>query len=211
VSVLAEPRFRLLAVEHARVEIAFDENEKPLKSPPPEDERKKDLISLKEMVRQDFQHTAEVLLQRSSERTRTIRRLRGTIPVKVVVERKPVVVTEKFLESKGTRFQIGGETLEITQAEQTEGGQCYVRLAVPPDRDGIRTYWHKRIHLEDARGNRYRPAGHGTSSSGGEHHVMVDYARPEGPMTGRPTRLIIEDQVTLTHPIPFEFKEVPLP
>jgi hypothetical protein len=127
------------------------------------------------------------------------------------VERKPVVVTEKFLESRGTRFRIGGEPLEITQAEQTKGGHCYVRLTVPPDRDDIHAHWHKRIHLEDARGNRYRTSGHGTSNSGGEHHVMVDYARSDDPMLGRPTRLIVEDWVTVTHPIPFEFKDVPLP
>jgi hypothetical protein len=210
-SVLAEPRFILLAVGPARVEVAVDEDNKSLGSPPPAEGRKSSVSEVEDVFREDFQHVAAVRLQRSSAKARTIRVLRGTIPVLVVVERKQVVVTEQFLASEGTAFRIGGDSLKITQAMRIVNGDFYLRLAVPPRQNGVRWLWHERVHLEDARGNRYETCDRGTSISGGQHEIQLNYAKAKDPKVGPPSKLIVEDWVTLHHPIPFEFKNIPLP
>jgi hypothetical protein len=210
VSVLAEPRFILLSVEKARVDVALDEEKKSLGSPPPEDGQR-DSLRVIDLFRADFQHTSDILLQRSSEKARTIKTLRGVIPVQVVAERKPLVVTEKVLEATGKKFQIGESSLEITQAEKSKDGTYHFRLAVPPDASGVHIRWHDRVHLEDAKGHRYEPHGLGDTHSGGIHEIMLDYAESKDPAVGPPSKLLVEDWIIVHHPIPFEFKDVPLP
>src|SRR5262249_7838808 len=149
--------------------------------------------------------------QRSSGKARMVKELRGTIIVRVVVEKKNVVITEKFLESKGTKINAGDATLEITEARKDKDGYLSVRLEVPPPQTGVRMHWHDRFFLEDAKGNRYSRNGHGTESSGMQHWISVHWGKSNDAKLGPATKLIFEDWVVLHHAIPFVFKDVPLP
>ena len=127
-----------------------------------------------------------------------------------MVARKLVVVTENFLQSQGTKCQIGDNPLQITRAEKDANGNIDVAVAVPKDPTGERHYWQDRIHLEDAKGNRYVATGHGSKTTGGRHEVLLFYHEKDAKV-GPPTKLLIEDWTILHHAIPFEFKDVPLP
>jgi hypothetical protein len=211
VSVATEPRFMLLDVEKARVELAFDEDKKPLRLPSDSEIQNQDRRSFRDLDRQSVEDSAEVVLQRSSKTAKVIKELRGAIPVVVVVERKQKVITEKVLSSAGTKFQIGGSTLEIIRSELDEDGNYSIQLSVPPDRRGIDLRWHDRVRIEDATGNKYESNGHGTSSSDHKKEISFHYAQSNDPRVGLPSKLIIEDWVIVQYSIPFEFKDVPLP
>lgn len=83
---------------------------------------------------------------------------------------------------------------------------------MPPEKEGVRINWYQRIHLEDARGNRFQSCGTGSSKFGeDDRRVHVRFKETTDPRFGPPKKLILEDWVTLLHPIPFSFKDVPLP
>jgi hypothetical protein len=213
ISILAEPRFRLLAAGHPQVSEALDDDNQSLGTPGPPKRSETQLVDreIDAALRQNFAHASDVLLQRGSARAKSIRRLRGTLPVRVVVERKWVAVTEDFVKSKGTKFKLSGDTLEISRAEQDKDGGADLQIEVPPPENGVRWMWHQRVRLEDGKGNRYESNGSGNSSSGGRHWIHVSYGKPRDAKVGPPTRVVMEDWVILHHAIPFEFKDVPLP
>ncbi len=224
VSVLAEPRLVLVTAGKPSVEVAVDEDKHSLIVPPAAERKlastpvdlfdafeKAEKVSYVDVFRKPFQYQVEILLQRSSRDARTVKHLRGVIPVQVMVARKLVVVTESFLQSQGTKCQIGDYLLQITRAEKDANGNIDVAVAVPKDRTGERHYWRDRIHLEDAKGNRYVATGHGSSTRGGRHEVSLSYNESKNGKVGPPTKLLIEDWTILHHAIPFEFKDMPLP
>ena len=212
VSVVVEPRFILIAVDKAHVEIALDEERKLLQSPQDDSERpNRRMHSMREILDMECLLKSQVALQRSSETAKSIKSIRGNIPVVVVVERKQVVVTDKVLESKGAKCRVGNGTLMIKESEIDEKGDYQITIALPADQDGIRLLWHDRIFLEDAIGNKYKPHSTTTTCSGNDQEVSYSYGQPKDPKVGPPSKLIIEDWVILRHSIPFEFKDVPLP
>ena len=212
VSLLAEPRFVLLGVDQARMEVAQDEEGKALTSAVPVAvKRLPDYIRVSEVLREDYQHPGDIFLRRSSAKAQRIKVLRGTFPIWVVVERKPVVVSENFLASQGIKCQVGAAPIEIKGANRDETGYCNINVGVPSKKDSIREFWRKRIHLEDAAGHRYETSGGGYTQSGDSYDVSVHYQPSNDPKVGPPTKVIIEDWIHLHHAVPFEFREVPLP
>src|SRR5262249_45578732 len=143
--------------------------------------------------RQEFGHRAEIFLQRSSDKAKTIRLLRGTIPVRVVVQRKWVTVTEDFAKSKGTKFKLGDDSLVISRAEHDKNGSSHLEIEVPPPEEGVRWRWHQRVRLEDANGNRYEANGSGNSSTGDHHWIHVSYGKAKDAKIGPPTRVMMEE------------------
>jgi hypothetical protein len=212
VAVNAEPKFTLLSIGRPRVEAALDEDEKALRPLPALEERVPDHAG----IRRDLFHPMSlsqtaIVLQRSNEQAKTIKALRGTVPVKVVVERKSVVVTKNVLESKGTKFDIAGDTLEITDAVQLKAGHYYVSIAVPPELDERQAHWFERVQLEDVNGIRYESRSLGTSTGGTKKEINFLYDQSANPKLGPPCRLVFEDWVVLHYAIPFGFTDVPLP
>src|SRR5438445_5890888 len=122
-SVLAEPRFLLLKIGKPRLDTAVDEDDKPLHCRPAAERLERSEVVPRPSGRwalQELRHSTEIQLQRSTDTAKTIKMLRGSVPVKVVVERKPVTVTKSIYDSKSTKFKIGGETLEITEAGEED-------------------------------------------------------------------------------------------
>lgn len=159
-----------------------------------------------------FRHSTVIQLQRASDRARTLKVLRGVIPVEVVVERKRVVVSENFLESTGTECRIGQEAIQISRVRSLNEKGYAVRLAVPPFHKDARTFWRERTHLEDARGNRFARGGYGHYEQGDMvNEVGLEFKAGQDPQMGPPKRLVIEDWVIVRHLIRFEFKDLPLP
>jgi hypothetical protein len=210
VSVAAELRFMVLGFETVCVDVALDEDSEPLRQPPASEEGLQD-TSLRSLFRESSKDSTNIVLQRSSGKGKTIKVIRGTVPVMVMVERKPKVITDKVLASTGTKFQIGDGNLEIIQSEIDKDGNYKIRLSLPPDRKGIDLHWHDRIQIEDANGNKYEANGRSTSTSGNNKEISFHYGQPKDPKVGLPSKLIIEDWVILHHEVPFEFKDVPLP
>jgi hypothetical protein len=227
-ALVAEPRFMLVRIGTPQVESAQDEDGKSLATSSLEellDEKKLlEQFARGEMLDgaicnlvgrsadQEYHCVTAILLQRGSDKARTLKVLRGVIPVEVVVERKRVIVTEKFLESTGTECRVGQDAIKIIAAEDRKEKGYSVRFTVPPFPRDARTCWVERTHLEDARGNRYQRRLHG-DLDGGEMvtRININYEPSNDPQLGPPKRLIIEDWRFVRHLLRFEFKDVPLP
>jgi hypothetical protein len=232
VSVLAEPRLTFLKVQPAQVEEALDSDGKsllegapPVPAPLPAAGGARKAVAVpapapektppgRGMFRGESTSFSDVRLRRASESAKTARVIRGTIPVRTVLIRRPVVVTSKLTEATGTSFRAGQESLQITRVQNQGGGSVEVQLLIPYDRTMDWSQvdkWYQRFHVEDDAGNRFQDHGRGSSSNGTQYHISMYYGPPNGKAVGPPTRLIFEDWVVHDHAIPFEFKDVPLP
>ena len=114
VSILAEPRITFLKIGPAKVEEAIDSEGKSLLEPDASAAK----ATSPEMGRGTFRgeslNWSDVRLKRATETAKTARIIRGTIPARCVVIRRPVVATNKLLEATGTTFRAGSDVLQIT-------------------------------------------------------------------------------------------------
>jgi hypothetical protein len=225
VKLLAEPRLTFLRISPAKVDEAIDSDGKSLLEPPPPPKKAgvppgrtppplPDEPAAAPPGRGTFRgeslQASDVRLRRASETAKSIKLVRGTIPVKAILIRKPVVVTSKVMESTGTSFRAGEESLQITRVQNQGGGSIEVQIQVPRDYEQ-NGQWYERFHLEDDAGNRFQDHGRGSQSNGRQYWISIYYGPPNGKAAGPPTRLIFEDWVVHEHAIPFEFRDVPLP
>jgi hypothetical protein len=214
---MSEPRYLLLGIDPAKVEMARDENELMLTAVP-SDQTEWYTMRLARLIRRErasddeaVPFESDIRLQRTNAKGKTIKQVRGSLPVNVVVARKDVVATEKFLESKGTTARIGNDNLEILVASQSEKGDYFnLEIRVPKQED-FSLHWHDRIHLEDAKGHRLKSTSRGYGNVGEKYWVDFGYPKPDDPDVGPPVKVVIEDWTIVRHPIPFAFKDVPLP
>ncbi len=148
-------------------------------------------------------------LNRVDEKSRTLKVLRGTVPVKLVIERKSVLLSERFADALGKRATAGGDTVEVSSVK-INAQRVHIELRVPePAKDWDRR-WHSRMRLEDESGKAFDSHSEGMQSGAGRYWISRDFdlnQKGRGPAT----RLVIEDWIIHDHEIPFEFKDVPLP
>ncbi|HJZ92474.1 MAG TPA: hypothetical protein VKE40_16475 [Gemmataceae bacterium] len=225
VRVLAEPRLTFLRVSPAKVDEAIDSEGESLLEPSPQPKKaevppgEKPPLPSDEAAaippdrgtfRGESLQASDVRLRRASETAKTIKLVRGTIPVKAILIRKPVEVTSKVMESTGTTFRAGDESLQITRVQNQGGGSIEVQIQVPREHDQ-NWQWYERFHLEDDAGNQFQDHGRGSQSNGQKYWISIYYGPPNGKAVGPPTKLIFQDWVVHEHAIPFQFRDVPLP
>ena len=228
VSILAEPRLTFLRIHPAKVEEALDSDGKSLLEPAPQSDLPaaggagKGVAVLapapektppgRGTFRGESTSFSDVRLRRASESAKSIRVVRGTIPVRTILIRRPVVVTSKVLESGGTSFRAGTDSLHIKQVRNQGGGSIEVEIQVPREEGGSYREWHERFSLEDEAGNKFQMNGRGSSSNGREYSISMYFSPPFNKNNvGAPAKLVFEDWVIHEHAIPFEFRDVPLP
>lgn len=210
-SILAEPRFIILKAGAAEITEAVDDKDGKLTVIKPEEEKEPKANSLDENLRSDYQIDANGFLRRSSQQGTKFRTLTGIVTVRVVVERKRVVVPN-FLNAGDQVITVGNETVKLSGTRLNERGELLIYLNVPKDRDGMHAgRWHQRVIVEDVWGNIQRPYGYGTGISGGERHIDKMYSPPKGLFNSFSPNLVIEDWVILEKRVRFAFKDVPLP
>jgi hypothetical protein len=214
VSVYAEPRITFLRVEPAKVTEALDDEGKSLLEQANETVEQKLRPDERGTFRGEFLSSSDVRLRRASESAKTAKLIRGTIPVKAIVIRKNVVITNKLADSTGTSFRAGTDSLQITRIGNQGGGSIEVQILVPFNNGANNDSWHQRFHVEDDEGNRFQDHGRGSSSDGRQQWISLYYGPPfnnNKKKVGPPTKLIFEDWIVHDHLIPFEFKDVKLP
>jgi hypothetical protein len=202
-----EPRYMILDALPFQIDSATDQDHKPYTQVP----LVKELRHGNNRWGQLFTFDTELRIQRTADSSTSIRELKGTLPLNLVVEKKPVIVSEDLSKASGTKFRIGNDNLQVTRANvHNTGGEVEMLI---PARDGNSNseHWHNRMILEDDAGLRFRDSGRGTSSSGTEYRVSVFFDVPGGVKIGPPKRFIVEDWITLTYSVPFTFKDIPLP
>jgi len=157
---------------------------------------------------------AQAELVRASDRATSVKLLRGTIPVHLLVEQKPVVVAEKIAEGKGTKATFGSVTISIEDVVVMPNKQVQIKMSVAEANHGNDYSWtntlYQRFELQDDKGNKYSNYGAGWSSSG---PAAVQMTLNFGGLANAeaPGKLIFQSWTTVQHQINFEFKDLPLP
>jgi hypothetical protein len=218
VSVHAEPRITMLKISPAKLDEAVDSEGKSLLEPPAKTVTPKSKAATESFVapgrgtfRGESLTSSDIRLRRASETAKTLKLVRGVVPVKMILMRKPVVVTNKILDASGTSFRAGTDSMQISRVTN-QGGSFEVEIVVPREENSGRREWHERFHVEDSAGNKFRMNGRGTSSDGRTYRISMYFSPPFNKKeVGPPAKLVFDEWVIHDYDIPFEFKDVPLP
>jgi hypothetical protein len=161
-------------------------------------------------------HHLQVGLAWPDKNCRTVRTLRGLIPVTLLAEQKPTVITDKLLASKNKKFKVGTTTFHVEDVSSQAGKQYQVRLAISEEGQDVRRDFarmqtvQQRLEVQDDKGNKL-PFFFNSINWGGTNAQFSFTLRPTGPNQGPPTRLVYNVWVLMEHEVPFEFKDLPLP
>lgn len=214
-SVTVEPRLRLLGLGHVRLTEASDERGNSLLHANSPGDNIRGLY--RSWDSKSLNLSAYTPLTYACREARRVKRIRGVVPVRVLLEERADIVVDKPLTVKNKTYTAG--TTELTVEEVThnkEGGRNVVKLKFTlktTDKSGtanLRSSLEQRLQLEDAKGNKFRSWG--SSLSGGEENVSGTFefinfnGGEEAPM-----KLVYTSWVTLEHHVNFEFKDLPLP
>jgi hypothetical protein len=163
-----------------------------------------------------FCQQAGVNLVRPSERSRMVKLIRGTVPVTLLAEQKPEVLTDKLMQAKGKKFRAGSASINVEEIKETPAKQYELKLSIQEDgRDNDYTWMnsiYQRVEVQDEKGVKFQFFG---TSYGGMGNGNVQVTFTCGP-TGNakvtpPAKLIFYTWSTLQYQVNFEFRDLPLP
>ena len=166
-------------------------------------------------------------LTRGDKNATRIRALKAKVGIVLLSGTSPEIVIADPLKVAKKTFV--GRTVEIDFGSLTEDknnkGNYHLELTARklgeidpnrPDYNWSNTAWQK-IELLDANGNAYRTYGPNNSNNNGNVVSMtIPYGHTDrrGNTTaklGPPVKMIINEWLSITHEVTFEFKDVPLP
>jgi hypothetical protein len=162
---------------------------------------------------------ATVNLSRPSDRSHTLKYLKGTIPVTLLTQQKPEVVTDQLLRAKGKSFKVGAVTFAIEQITEKPGPRFELKMSITNAEDnqsGNDYSWqnslYQRIEVQDDKGTKYQGNGNSWSGSGpGFVQLTQQYIPPNNTKAAPPTKLVFHAWTTMVQQVTFEFKDLPLP
>jgi hypothetical protein len=161
-----------------------------------------------------YSQEASVALGRPSDKAQTLKQVRGTVPVTLLVEQKPQTVAENVVAAKGKKVQVGTTTFQIDEVVEQADKQVRLKLAVTEENSGGGYEWTNtltgRLELFDEEGKKYQAYSTGWSGSGNNHVVLTLTLRPPA-NTSKAGKLVFHAWKTMQHQVPFEFKDLPLP
>ena len=209
-SVMAEPRFLVLASRPARITAATDDRGGALAAPASGDVNCPRSPVGGEVWGTVFWAPAEGLLRRSPAGGTTLSVVAGSVPMRVVVDRRRVRIP--YHAAVGKPVAVGNETVTLLRVDRGEGGGLSLNLQFPAEGEGMTTErWHQRLIVEDIWGNRLSPNGYGSGSGGGVRYISADFQAPAGWFNTYASQLVVEEWVVAEHRVRFAFKDVPLP
>jgi hypothetical protein len=225
-AVQSEPKLPLLGVGEPRLTAAFDADKKSMLVPsnpgdPNEWEgRRGYYVGRYGNGNRMWYIQTQVNLVRVSEKTTSVKELRGTLPVTLLAEQKPHVVAEKLLKAKGAKATVGSTTIHIEEASAVANtNQIQVRLSFTEDTAGNQNDYswqnsiYQRLEVQDEKGQKYQVYGqnwgHQTPTS-----MQITYTfAPMDPnkKSSADAKLVFYEWKVLQHQLNFEFKDLPLP
>jgi hypothetical protein len=227
--VCSEPRLPLLGMGQVKIDAAYD-TEKNSMIPPtnngldPTDFRVAMGMKGRWMTRygggnRTCQMQTDLNLVRPSVKATAIKVLRGSIPVTLLVEQKPVVLADDILKAKGKKVNVGTTMFAFEDASELPAGkQIQVKVSVTennPDNPNDYTWMntlYNRIELQDQDGTRYQNFGSSWGNSGPNNVQMTLTFGPAGAAKLKPpAKFVFQSWKTVQHQVPFEFRDIPLP
>jgi hypothetical protein len=166
--------------------------------------------------------SSSVSLFRSDRSSTTVKSLRGKVGITLLAGTVPEVVVPDPVKVKNGKF--AGRTVELDVEGVTEAGGNYTAVltirrvgGTQNDYSWAYNQWQK-LELVDAKGLKYRAnqqSFNGGGPNGGVAQVTLAFSptgvRGQTAKPGPAAKLVFNEWVTVTHEVPFEFKDLPLP
>jgi hypothetical protein len=215
-NVVAEPKLPLLGLGQPKVTLAVDDQDQSLVFSAygrTYDTYHSGYYGYRSMVLQ-----SQVQLAGPAGNARSVKLIRGTLPVTILAETKPEIVIEKILEVKNKKFEGKEVSLDVEEVKEVAGKNVQVMLTARRNgKDNQYDYtWtnslHQRVELTDDKGVKYQSNGfnwnNGTPTS---VQGTFMFSAPPNVKLGKPSKLTYFGWVTVQHQVDFEFRDLPLP
>jgi hypothetical protein len=142
-----------------------------------------------------------------------IKVLKGTVPVTAIAAQREKLVVEKIMDVKNQTYKAGTTTLTI-ESVFSNGGEIEIKMSFTEagnrNDPGRVNNIAQRLSLLDDKGNKYYGyARRWTGTNNGGNGTLC--YNSNGQNVTEPVRLVLYDWTTITHNVPFEFKDLPLP
>ena len=218
-TVTCEPKFILLELNPAKVTMARDELGQKFPEMQPDmvfAKLDKNTESFARNFDTRYQKTGRILLNRPDSKSTMLRTIKGTVPVRLVLDRNPVVLTNNPLRTKRFKTKLARQVLELHHVVAVKGIGYRVSFSLSPVPKDFNSPQYvnfpqlaSRVHLETAQGYRYEKEISGCLYKDEICFLHLTFLRQKDQPP--PTRLIFEDWKRLSYDVPFEFRNVPLP
>jgi hypothetical protein len=163
-----------------------------------------------------------VQLARPSVKATSVKVMRGVIPVTLLVEQKPLVVTDKLMSARGKKFTVADAEFTFSDVKKLANGQYQVQVTVTNrNKAEAGDYsWpgnlYQRIEVQDDKGTRYHPWSTSWGSMGpGNFQLTMTFGvfgAPAAAAKARPpSKFIYHYWQTRDHFVAFTFRDLPLP
>lgn len=161
---------------------------------------------------------AHVQLMPAAEGARTIKIIRGSVPVFLEKDKKTTVLLDSLKDIQGKKLKAGKTTVEIDLFKEGARGRYSLYVTMTRDKPANNNNEDEldelegSLELQDDKGNSYGIYGSGTSSDGTVTEAHYSFGAPfNGGNIGPPSKLVYVTRTSVEHLVPFEFKDIPLP
>lgn len=160
---------------------------------------------------------AQANLTLPSRTSRLVARLKGVLPVTLLSEQRPVVVTDAIMQAKGKKLTAGDSSFQIDDVS-TVGKQLHVRITYNEETTETRYDYSKiqslqqRVELRDAKGNKINAYLNNFMFNTPTSAQFTLISNPSSDKSiGPPAKLVYITWLQMEHEIPFELHDLPLP
>jgi hypothetical protein len=226
-SIYSEPRIPLLGVGEIKLDAAYDTEKNSMLPPaanageffdPRFGMMRGRFIARYGNGNRTYFMQSQLNLARPSLKATGIKVIRGSLPVTLLAEQKPVVLADKVLSAKGKKTTVGTTTFLFEDVSETPGKQYQIRMTVTEDnKENPNDYtWmntlYQRIELLDEKNNRFQIYSTGWGNNGsGQVQLTLGFGAAGNVKMGAPTKFVFQEWTTLQYQVPFEFRDLPLP
>jgi hypothetical protein len=224
-TLFAEPRLPILKLGEVRLDAAYDSEKNSMLVPP---DPPGGPFAGRGIARsyyygggKQLSAQTQVQLARPSAKATSVKLLRGVIPVTLLVEQKPLLVTDKLMSAKGKKVVVGDAEFNFGDVKKLANGQVQVQVNVTnrgkttdPNDYSWQNSLYQRLEVQDDKGTRYHPwsTSWGGSGPGNVQLTMTYGVFGAVPAKAKPpTKFIYHHWVTRDHFVPFTFRDLPLP
>jgi hypothetical protein len=221
-TLYAEPHMPFLGVDQPRLELARDDRKGSMLPTPSIDELEGGngfggrVVTRRYYGGGNKQPSVQVSIPLSAGAVgaKRLELLRGVVPVSLLVEQRPVVVTEEITKAKDLKKEVEGVEFHIREVKTMPNNQFQVQFSItnkanPSDYNFINTIY-QRVELYDDKGVKFQNYGSSWGGGGPTVNLTLTFGNFNGKI-GTPAKFIFHHWVTRTHEVAFELKDLPLP
>jgi hypothetical protein len=169
-----------------------------------------------------FNFSSNLNFVRGGRDATRIKSLKGKIGLVLLAGTVPEVIVTDPLKTKGKKFAGRSVEVDFDSFAEANGGYSLtvtVRKTAAddpnnPDYNWLNSAW-QRVEVTDAAGGRYRGYVNNTNYNGTSVTFTMQFQAQDrqgrAQKLGPPARVVFNEWLQVTHEVPFEFKDLPLP